>query len=102
MGVYIKGVKAPLRCSVCTFCRKDDSLKVYCENNPSEYYCRLLQKKIRLDVRRPIDCPIVDVPAHGDLIDADVLLNHLVPGGGAAICVRIADVVIPEDREDTL
>ena len=57
MGVYIKGMKMPRNCEEC-------GMKVICKN----YW-----KLIRTQYTRPSWCPLVLVPPHGRLIDADAL-----------------------------
>lgn len=59
MGVYIKGMEMPSGCLSCDFC------------NPftDEPYCRRLMRKTP-KVTRLEDCPLVTVPPHGRLIDA--------------------------------
>ena len=60
-GVYIKGLEMPLGCFSCGF------------ESEVSYYCTILQKPTteanNKEERRP-DCPLVAVPDHGDLIDA--------------------------------
>ena len=63
MSILIKGMEMPTCCCVCP-CFNDE----YC-------YCQAADKdlgSIPIDHRHP-DCPLVSVPPHGRLIDADVL-----------------------------
>ena len=65
MGVYIKGMEMPTRCADC---------KMYVEDI---YCCPLLHREIEnpwADDGVELDCPLVPVPPHGRLIDADALL----------------------------
>lgn len=68
MSVLIKGMNMPERCWDCDLCYD-------C------FYCRLLEVRFidREDFepgeRRLSDCPLVPVPPHGRLIDADALLS---------------------------
>lgn len=66
MGVYIKNMKMPGACLACDFC------------NPfaEEPYCRRLMKITPKTTTLP-DCPLVSVPPHGRLIDADALVKDL-------------------------
>lgn len=76
MGVYIKGMDKPKRCSICPLCRYYhengnvwcNALNVILESIP--YEMRLLDSV--LDSIEPHkDCPLVEVKApHGRLIDA--------------------------------
>ena len=58
MGVYIKNMKMPGECLACDFC------------NPfaEEPYCRRLMRSTPTSTRLP-DCPLGELPPHGDLID---------------------------------
>ena len=67
--VLIKGMKMPAYCAEC------DLHDPFTENP----YCRRLMKKIPLKGRLK-NCPLVEVPTHGRLIDADELYK-LIDGG---------------------
>ena len=67
MGVYIKGMKMPESCMLCHFCME--------EADPANGEMCLATgslmppcTRVRLD-----DCPLVEIPPHGDLIDRDAL-----------------------------
>ena len=67
MSVLIKGMEMPTCCCVCS-CFNDE----YC-------YCQADDKdlgSIPIDHRHP-DCPLVPVPPHGRLIDADELIDDV-------------------------
>ena len=59
MGVYIKGMEMPTSCYDCP---------VECEGD----ICGITKGGCTWDVRPP-HCPLVPVPAHGRLIDADAI-----------------------------
>lgn len=64
-GIYIKGMEMPKNCLDCPCC--DDM---------GGAYCRPLQKKLGLafaSLYKPDDCPLIEVPKHGDLIDRDAI-----------------------------
>ena len=63
MGVYIKGMKMPKDCWHCRFA------------DPEEGGC-LVDQKTHGDWDEPDNCPLVDVPPHGRLIDADALRDN--------------------------
>ena len=64
MGVYIKGMKMPTSCYDCNcFIRDSDGSD----------YCCLLMQDIEDNHKRDDDCPLIPVPPHGRLIDADAL-----------------------------
>lgn len=72
MGVYIKGMEMPKCCAEC------DAEGHYENYNGDEYgfFCPFAYKayteKTR-DAKRLDSCPLVPVPEHGRLIDADTL-----------------------------
>lgn len=66
MSILIKGMEMPSGCISCDFC------------NPftDEPYCRRLMRKTP-KVTRLKDCPLVEVPPHGPLIDWDELSTFM-------------------------
>ncbi len=63
MGVYIKGMEMPKSCSACPFC--------FGANNICPWTREYATHKERHN-----DCPLVPVPKHGRLIDADALMGE--------------------------
>lgn len=65
MSVLIKGMEMPVGCFECIM---TDRLF-----NGSEIWlcCNVLQRAVSDDGEKPDDCPLVLVPPHGRLIDAD-------------------------------
>ena len=67
MSVLIKGLKMPRNCYDCgvSFCAGGDL-----------FWCGLAETEVSIDTdERDPDCPLVPVPPHGRLIDADALLK---------------------------
>ena len=64
MSLIIKGVDMPKYCYTCP---AYDYIKSFC--------CVLRTKVINLNDNRYKDCPLIAVPTHGRLIDADKLLE---------------------------
>lgn len=62
MSVLIKGMEMPTSCRACLYSRTDIR---------NVDWCVLTEKDL------PCDCPIIPVPKHGRLIDADALDNTL-------------------------
>ena len=63
MSILIKGMEMPTSCYECP-CNKDDGFGFFtCGVTKSECDFRNL----------PSDCPLIEVPPHGRLIDADAL-----------------------------
>ena len=74
MSILIKGMEMPTCCCWCQFCRK-----TYTEWG-SIYSADCIIKKMpikfsELDLRDGL-CPLAEVPPHGRLIDADVLISQ--------------------------
>ena len=66
MSVLIKGMEMPKYCYTCP---AYDYIKSFC--------CVLRTKVINLNDNRYKDCPLIAVPTHGRLIDADAFLKWL-------------------------
>ena len=64
-GIYIKGMEMPKNCLLC-------QLSVLYEKPREALFCRILKEEV---LRNKIDgsCPLVAVPDHGRLIDADAI-----------------------------
>lgn len=74
MGIYIKGMEKPKSCEVCPLGVEVDT--VY----ETAIGCRvnfMLRSKGNYN-NRPEWCPLVPVPPHGRLIDADEFLDRAV------------------------
>ena len=68
MSVYIPGMKMPKNCGSCELVKSftiDSELILYCPIN-GEAYCK--ERK---------GCPLIPVPVHGRLVDADALLKKM-------------------------
>lgn len=68
MSILIKGLRMPERCIDCELC----TLKVMGALRTTCIICRHNGEEIALHGRRE-DCPLVELPPHGRLIDADAL-----------------------------
>ena len=76
MGVYIRGMEMPTSCDDCEFCKRDISGYDWC--------CIPMMsgrsKPLDEPVTKPDWCPLVPIPPHSRLIDADVLqTDYFVP-----------------------
>ena len=82
MGVYIKGMEMPENCFHCRFSRWD----------VEGGFCDLLNEDADMRFKRHDDCPLIELPDHGDLIDRDVLKrSHCVE------CTLYPDRCLGED-----
>ena len=69
MGVYIKGMEMPKNCAECFFHKVFPATGV----GINQLYCALCGINIvKMSDALP-DCPLVPVPPHGRLIDADAI-----------------------------
>jgi len=66
MGVYIKGMKMPTKCIICPL-----EMYGYCLANDKKNVGKSV-----VDFVKDEDCPLIPIPPHGRLIDADALEVH--------------------------
>ena len=71
MSVYIKGMEMPHNCDECRLC-------AFIPVGDYGLYrkCLPLNAKAKITIRRA-DCPLLPVPDHGRLIDADFIVKRL-------------------------
>lgn len=83
MSILIKGMEMPTSCASCP-CGDDESR-----------FCRAANEYIPM-LGRPKFCPLVPVPPHGRLIDADALRDRWIWGDtdrlGYTECVEVIDI----------
>ena len=68
MSILIKGMKMPTRCGRCDMC-----IPVFDDGMFEHYECCITAATIDNRGEKMEDCPLVEIPPHGRLIDADVL-----------------------------
>ena len=91
MSVLIKGMKMPENCFQCRFSRWD----------VEGGFCDLLNEDADMRFKRHDDCPLIEVPDHGDLIDRDVLLSKVQKWyWEALVTVKRMPAVIPAERSE--
>jgi hypothetical protein len=66
MSVIIKNMQMPHICMSCEFCGYIDNRYSFCTRLP-------MRGEVSIGEPRPEWCPLVEVPAHGRLIDGDEL-----------------------------
>lgn len=73
-GIYIKGMEMPKRCNVCRFL-EGDSMDGVCHAADKwmddEDWTWYVYEEGDIDTDKPANCPLIAVPDHGRLIDAD-------------------------------
>ena len=98
MGVYIRGMEMPKSCCDCPLagdfhCNLMPSIPTLCKE-----YDIAVQNGKRLN-----NCPLVEIPSHGRLIDADALMNSLpmeYPSSVMAINNAPTIIEAEEDSDD--
>ena len=96
MSVLVRGMEMPKNCHSCPMC-----LMRFCQARDRE----LSERETRPNAKRPEDCPLLPVPPHGRLIDADALDssetdylgNHLV----YLVDIDDAPTIIPAEEGET-
>ena len=73
MSILIKGMEMPKSCYSCNFCQ------YYAEPNQGCYCLALFVDLHRTNFvkERLTNCPLIEVPKHGNLIDRDALMKKL-------------------------
>ena len=66
MSILIRGMKMPETCGSCSF------FEMPHQDYP---YCRLTNNDIYDWGKKQKNCPLIELPPHGRLIDADVLME---------------------------
>lgn len=64
MSVLINGLDMPKGCLGCPCI------------NAKYNECMILQRRVTNVMTRMTDCPLIELPDHGDLIDRDALMKH--------------------------
>ena len=102
--LLIKGVETPKSCYVCPFC---DYVSARCDAVKGNPYTPESRYEKRADF-----CPLVPVPSHGRLIDADALVDSFDPSDfwnpdaedncfAAIHVVNCAPTIIPAEEGGT-
>jgi len=102
MSILIKGMEMP---TSCFYCPMREWYIIHGEKITS---CRVAKMLITNEDERPSFCPIVPVPPHGRLIDADALMKHEVfltcDGGKMPIVysayIRYAPTIIEAEEDE--
>jgi len=71
MGIYIKDMEMPKSCTICKLMKNDGN----------SFYCPLQSKednlKANLLIELYVNCPLIPVPSHCDLVDRDEMRKQL-------------------------
>lgn len=104
MSILIKGIKMPKEgCKDCPLVKRGQVFDI----------CPFLKRAVDGNVERgekPYNCPLIELPDHGDLIDRDALKEDMDDKRdcetwiGIEECLKCADaapVVIPAERSES-
>ena len=78
MSVIVKNMKMPKNCGECPFIFSSWGI---------EYYCHLAESSTSAEYvgrEKMTNCPLIELPPHGRLIDADKLANETFYGATSA------------------
>ena len=104
-GIYIKGMEMPTNCDSCRIMVFEDT------NCVPELFCGcpiVFKAHPQGKNHRPDYCPLVEIPDHGRLIDADALpinnpIHSMMIFGGEIVIAKSAidnaPTIIPADKE---
>ena len=68
--ILIKGMEMPKKCSECLLTKLSPT--------GESLICNYMLSKVSWD-EKPFDCPLIELPPHGDLIDRDVARKSIRP-----------------------
>ena len=103
----IKEMKMPQSCEECIF----SDVYSYPPHYDDEYICGINYASMSYEQAkmRHVDCPLIEVPEHGRLIDADALIINLMDRGIEGLqtedlheiqqAIEDAPTVIPADKD---
>lgn len=82
MSVLIKGMEMPTSCSVCPML-EGDRMDGLCHAaskwlDDDEHWTWYVYSEGDIDNSKPCNCPLISVPPHGRLIDADALNYNML------------------------
>ena len=91
-GIYIPGMEMPTGCDKCPFEYSGD-----CYGGKNKYIMDI-DEEIANGVRHK-GCPLIPVPDHGRLVDADALVKDNAMAWGTEDIIRIAKAptIVPAD-----
>jgi len=81
MSLLIKGMEMPKSCSVCPML-EGESMDGLCHAankwlDDDEHWTWYVYPEGDVDDSKPCNCPLIEVPPHGDLIDKDALMDAI-------------------------
>jgi len=77
MSILIKGMEMPKSCDECRFFDWHKGMGNFCNIDESIKYKAHFGKDFEVMMEKIGDCPLIEVPPHGRLIDADALTGQM-------------------------
>lgn len=108
MGIYIKGMEMPTNCEKCPFLDYEEGFCFASGAKGKSGWYEFTLRPDEIKDRRHDDCPLVTVPPHGRLIDADALPNKDVYDqywrgyGYSQYVIDAAPTIIPASEESEI
>ena len=106
MSVIVKGMEMPKNCDECRFCVNgftDDAPMYECAVQSYDIVSVLVESDGKPFDFRPDWCPLIELPPHGRLIDADKLKSRLVLDNDSNELQRIStDILKWIDIQETV
>lgn len=94
MSILIKSLKMPKEgCKDCLLVKRGHVFDI----------CPFLKREVNGNVERggkPYDCPLVELPDHGRLVDVDVMERMFLKATGVSISFNGVPTVIPAERSE--
>ena len=97
--ILIRGMKMPKTCAIC----KIRSCNSYCPLNIGiKFFLDPRNTGFDFCTGRHSDCPLHELPEHGDLIDRVKLVeSKYVNNVGILVTIAEAPVIVPSNKEET-
>ena len=104
MNVYIKGMEMPTSCRKCIYSGWSNFYQIYVCNavrkdEPVLFDHKQIKNTAIVRGGRADNCPLVPVPKHGRLIDADALCEGRASNDNVVICAKCAPTIIPASED---
>lgn len=105
MSVLIRGIEMPTSCSRCPML-EGDRMDGLCHTaskwlDDDEYWTWYVYPEGDMDDSKPCNCPLVLVPSHGRLIDADAMCDGLALYNPIVIYAECMPTIIPAEESET-
>ena len=101
--ILIKGIEMPKSCESCKFCWRGVATGTFCKING-----KMISEGYASFDSRDINCPLVELPPHGRLIDADAfkaycqtgleLINRELHGDALKLAVAVTESFCKERK----